>query len=104
MGVRSIASLSLDSRVWISDELAAVFPGATVKNPDWGLEAPTQCVWSGDICSISFTGNFDLTDPGTYEIRLQGQTTGTLATPAREFDDKAGEFGVYFIDGSVLIN
>lgn len=95
------AKLSLNSRVWIESELAAAYPGAHLLNPDWQFGSENACEWQGDVCHITFTLTIPAQDPGWYDITLEGLTSGTLASPARNFDLKVGKFGVYLIDSSL---
>lgn len=95
------AKLSLDSRVWIESELAAAYPGAHLLNPDWKFGSENECEWQGDVCHITFTLTVPAQDPGWYDITLEGLTSGTLASPARNFDLKVGKFGVYMLDSSL---
>jgi hypothetical protein len=98
----ALASLSLDSRVWITDELNAAYPGAHLIQPDWGLDAPEACGWVGNTCVISFTARFEMVDPGTYDVKMMGETSGTEATPPRSFDEVAGAVDVHLIDSSAI--
>ena len=97
----ALATLSLDSRVWITDELSSVYRGAHLIQPDWGLESPEACGWVGDSCVITFTARFEMRDPGTYDIKMTGATSGTEATPPRSFDEVAGYVDVYLLDSSM---
>jgi hypothetical protein len=96
------ASLTLDSRAWINGELANAYPGAKLQHPDWGISQTPSCVWNGDLCSWNFTAKIPVVDPGWYDIRLSGQTSGTRVSPARSFDINAGEFGVYLMDNTAM--
>jgi len=95
------ASLKLDSRAWIQGELAAAYPGAHLLNPDWSFGSEAECEWANNTCNLEFTLTIPVTDPGWYDIKLEGMTTGTLASPGRSFEITAGEFGVYMIDSSI---
>lgn len=96
------ASLQLDSRAWIEGELAAAYPGAHLINPDWSFGTPPDCIWDGDVCTMDFSLSIPVTDPGWYDIRLEGQTAGTQVSPPRSFEVVAGEFGVYLMDSSAI--
>ena len=96
------ASLTLDSRAWINGELASAYPGATLQHPDWGYAQSSGCAWNEDTCVLSFTANIPVVDPGWYDIKISGQTSGTRVSPARGFDITAGEFGVYLLDNTSL--
>lgn len=96
------ASLTLDSRAWIGGELAAAYPGATLQHPDWGIGQTPQCVWNGDVCTWTFTANLPIVDPGWYDIKLSGATSGTRVSPARSFEITSGEFGVFLLDNTAM--
>ena len=96
------ASLKLESRNWITNELAVAYPGAILKHPDWGFAAQPDCTWSGDLCTWRFTFKIPVVDPGWYDIRLDGVTAGTKSSPARSFEVVAGQFGVYLLDNTAL--
>ena len=96
------ASLQLESRMWIQNELAAAYPGARLLNPDWGFTTKPNCTWVGDVCNFTTTLSIPVVDPGWYDIKLEGLTDGTKATPARSFEIVGGEFGVYLMDTTAL--
>ncbi len=96
------ASLKLESRNWITNELAIAYPGATLQHPDWGFATQPNCTWNGDLCTWDFTATIPVVDPGWYDIKLEGLTEGTKASPARSFEVVAGQFGVYLMDNTAL--
>ncbi len=96
------ASLTLDSRAWINGELANAYPGAKLQHPDWGIAQDPSCIWNGDLCTWSFTGKIPVVDPGWYDIKLSGQTSGTRVSPARSFEITAGEFSVFLLDNTAM--
>ncbi len=96
------ASLSINSRAWIQGELSAAYPGADLINPDWAFSTPPDCIWDGDSCTMDFSLVIPVTDPGWYDIKLEGLTGGTQISPPRSFEVVAGEFGVYMIDTSLV--
>jgi hypothetical protein len=96
------ASLQLDSRIWIQTELAAAYPGAHLINPDWAFSTKPKCAWNDDVCVWNFTLKIPVTDPGFYDLLVEGVTKGTKATPGRSFEVLAGEFGAYFMDDSTI--
>ncbi len=98
------ATLRLSSRAWIQGELAAAYPGAGLKNPDWGFSTTPSCVWSGDVCNWDFTLTIPVADPGWYDLKVVGQTAGNTVTPPRSFEVMAGEFGAYMFDSSEMIH
>lgn len=96
------ASLTLDSRMWIFGELAAAYPGVRLINPDWIFSTLLNCTWVGDFCTANFTLRIPVADPGWYDIKLEGQTDGTKASPARSFEIIAGKFGAYLMDSTAM--
>ena len=96
------ASLKVESRAWIENELAKAYPGARLLNPDWGISTNPKCTWVGDVCNFTTTLKFPVVDPGWYNITLRGISDGTKATPARSFEILGGEFGVYLMDTTAL--
>lgn len=97
------ASLQLDSRVWVQTELANAYPGAHLINPDWSFNTVPDCLWADDVCTFTTTLRIPVADPGWYDIRVEGVTAGTQLTPARGFETVAGEFGVYLLDSTAMI-
>lgn len=97
------ASLQWESRQWIEGELAAAYPGAKLLHPDWGFTTTPKCTWNGDVCTFKTTLTIPVTDPGWYDIKLEGLTEGTKATPSRSFEVVGGEFGVYMVDTTALV-
>ena len=98
--LNTVTTLSATSRDWITNDLATYYPGASLIHPDWYTQVPTQCGWAGDTCIITYTDNFKVRDPGTYELKLAGSTSGTMASPPRGFNETAGTLGVYLIENS----
>lgn len=96
------ASLQLESRSWIEVELAAAYPGAKLLHPDWGFTTTPNCTWVGEVCTFNTTLTIPIADPGWYDIKLEGLTEGTKATPARSFEVVGGQFGVYMLDTTAL--
>jgi hypothetical protein len=96
------ASLKMESREWITGELASAYPGTTLQHPDWGITTPPACVWNDQVCNMNFTLSIPVVDPGWYDIKLEGLTEGTKASPARSFEVVAGQFGVYLMDNTAM--
>jgi hypothetical protein len=90
------ANLSGESRRWITNDLAAAYPGASLKHPDW------QFVFSGPgslgarqaVLWTTLIPNIQAADPGVYHLRAQGRTTGTPVSPPRPFEQAFGQFTV----------
>jgi hypothetical protein len=100
----AIAELTEDSRNWITGELAGVYPGAGLLNPEWAYSVSPNCTWINDVCFWDFAVNIPVTDPGWYDIKLAGTTAGTQVFTPRGFELNVGQFGVYMIDNTALIN
>ncbi len=101
--LEAIADLTDESENWIAGELAGVYPGAAVQNPEWSYAISPDCTWVGDVCFWDFAVNIPVTDPGFYDIRLAGNTAGTQVFTPRGFEMNVGQFGVYMIDNTALI-
>ncbi|HKZ84238.1 MAG TPA: hypothetical protein VJ793_11350 [Anaerolineae bacterium] len=80
--VRVIADLSQGSINWINGELAARYPGATVRHPHWDVSAPGAIFGSG---GSFFSGvvRVPVEDPGWYDTRVIVRTTGTAVSGPR---------------------
>jgi len=94
-------SLTYDSRIWILGDLAFAYPFANLINPSIFYPVSDKCAWTGDVCVLNFAYNFQVADPGFYDLVIQGSTTGTRASPPRSFEIKSGKTGVYLIDTSL---
>jgi hypothetical protein len=96
------ASLTANSRAWITGELASRYPGATIKHPDWAW-SNGQGGFQGDtyIWRLTIPG-VQVADPGFYSLDLSGLTSGTPVGPARNFGGAAGQFGVYLLEATII--
>lgn len=93
------ASLSPESRAWIESELAQAYPGAALMHPDWSFVFAGPGTLGGDQAvnwSQSIPG-VQVADPGTYTLRLSGQTTGTPVSAPRAFAIDLGSFLVEMV-------
>lgn len=96
------ASLTGGSRSWITGELAAKYPGAVVKHPDWawangsGSFQGDTFVWSLDIPRAQ------LADPGFYDLSISGMTSGTAVSGPRSFGGSGGQVGVYLMESTII--
>ena len=81
--------------------LAAAGPLNKLIEPSIFYPVSDKCAWTGDVCVLNFAYNFQVADPGFYDLVIQGSTTGTRASPPRSFEIKSGKTGVYLIDTSL---
>ena len=90
------ANLSSESRAWILNDLAAAYPGASLKRPDWqfSFHGPGNANGSGSVNWSQLIPGIQVADPGTYHLQAVGRTTGTLVSSPRSFDQPFGEFEV----------
>ena len=102
--LEAVAELTQDSRSWITGELAGAYPGAGIMNPEWSYSFSPDCTWVNNVCFWNFTVNIPVTDPGWYDMKIVGTTAGTQVFTPRGFNLSIGEFGVYMIDNTALIN
>jgi hypothetical protein len=100
------ANLSPASISWITNELAAKYPGAHVYQAHWSLwpgRTPTQGGMSADGASLNVMyGKLPLADPGTYSVLIQGTTTGTPYTAPRPFAYTYPDLAVYLMESTII--
>lgn len=96
------ATLTGNSRSWITGELAARYPGASIKHPDWawsngsgGFQGDTF-IWTLNIPKVQ------VADPGYYDMAINGMTSGTAVQGPRPFGGGAGQFGVYLLEATII--
>lgn len=96
------ATLTGNSRSWITGELAARYPGASIKHPDWawsngsgGFQGDTY-IWTLNIPKVQ------VADPGYYDMAINGMTSGTAVQGPRPFGGGAGQFGVYLLEATII--
>jgi hypothetical protein len=71
-------SLSKDSRDWILNELSIRYPEAYLHHPDFSF--------SGGGCAFSVSkDHVQVADPGNWNVRLSGSTSGTPVSAPRSF-------------------
>ena len=104
------ASLSANSRAWISGELAQRYPGAAVRHPDWvwGYAGPSY----GSLNGNTYVWNFDVknvqvVDPGIYQMLVTGMTSGTQfgnigSTKPRAINFAPATFKVYLSQAEII--
>ena len=95
-------SLTPESRSWILTDLAAAYPSASLLKPDWTYSQYPDCTWIDDVCYWNFTANIPVEDPGKYDIKVSGVTTGTMPYAPRSFEIDVGEFDVWMIENTAL--
>ena len=72
-------SLSQDSRAWILNELSIRYPEAYLHHPNFSF--------SGGGCVFSVSEqNVQVADPGNWNVRLSGSTSGTPVSGPRGFN------------------
>ncbi len=97
------ASLAKSSRDWIqSGVLQDLYPGAYLHHPDWRwTNGSGGC--SGNTYRWQLRQErIQTSDPGYYDMRLVGTTSGTPVSPARGFDMTPGKFDVYLKMTSII--
>ncbi len=97
-------NLSAESRSWILGDLAAAYPGAKLKHPDWqfALHGPGSQTAGGTVTWSELIPNIQTADPGTYAIHGSGSTTGTPVSGPRSFDQSLGQFVVELLRVSLI--
>ncbi len=98
--VRVIADLSQNSIDWINTDLAARYPGATVRHPHWDVTAGGAIFGSG---GSFFSGvvRIPVEDPGWYDTRAIVTTTGTAVSEPRTAEWK-GRAPVYLKETTII--
>ena len=92
------ASLSAASREWIlNGELSIRYPGAYLHNPVFGFGGGSgACSWSDTV------ENVQVEDPGTWNLSVDGRTSGTPVSAPRSFGGGAGEFDAWLIETTII--
>ena len=96
--VKATATLSQDSREWITrGSLGIRYPGAYLHHPDWWWFNPPQA--EKGISGYTYHWRFlvkrvQVADPGTYNLILDGYTSGTAVSSGRPFHMQVGTFQV----------
>lgn len=91
------ARLQPESRAWIVNELSIRYPGAYVHHPSYSWPPSS----GGAACTIS-KPNVPIQDPGTWDLIVSGQTTGTPVSPARSFGGPAGTFQSWLKETAIV--
>lgn len=95
----SLASGSLrltqDSKNWILGTLSIRYPEAYIHHPTFTYPATGGCTWS-------FSTNAQVEDPGTWDIFINGQTSGTPVSAPRPFGGPAGSFDVWLKETAII--
>ena len=96
--VKATATLSHDSREWITrGSLGIRYPGAYLHHPEWWWFNPPQA--ERGISGYTYHWRFlvqrvQVADPGTYNLILDGYTSGTPVSSGRPFHFQLGTFQV----------
>jgi hypothetical protein len=93
---RGAASLSQESRNWILHELSNRYPGAHLKNPDFGFSSASACVWSASETNVQ------IADPGTWNLSVRGSTSGTPVSAPRSFGGNVDTFAVWLKETTII--
>jgi hypothetical protein len=101
--VRPSASLTPDSREWILGNLAALYPGASLYQPDWSWSPPAAghvagggtFFWNWTETRIPFK------DPGVYGHSIAGTTSGTPVSGPRSFNIAVDAFTVWLHEATL---
>ncbi len=96
--VKATATLSQDSREWITrGSLGIRYPGAYLHHPEWWWFNPPQA--QKGVSGYTYYWRFlvkrvQVADPGTYNLILDGYTSGTEVSSGRPFHLQVGTFQV----------
>lgn len=103
--------LAESSKAWITGTLAQVYPGATVKQPDWTFPwgGPEYGSYNGNTFVYEFVASrVQLVDPGFYKMLIEGSTSGAMfmgvipvSDPRPIFKD-SDAFPVYLIETEIV--
>lgn len=103
--------LAESSKAWITGTLAQVYPGATVKQPDWAFPwgGPEYGSYNGNTFVYEFVASrVQLVDPGFYKMLIEGSTSGAMfmgvipvSDPRPIFKD-SDAFPVYLIETEIV--
>lgn len=80
-------TLSQTSRDWILHTLSIRYPKAYIHNPYFSVGG-SGCSWSGSANALQ------IDDPGTWNIRISGYTSGTPVSGPRGFGISGSDFDV----------
>jgi hypothetical protein len=93
---RGAASLSQESRNWILHELSNRYPGAHLKNPDFGFSSASACTWNASETNVQ------IADPGTWNLSVRGSTSGTPVSAPRSFGGNVDTFAVWLKETTII--
>lgn len=88
--------LTAASQGWILNELSIRYPGAYVHKPRIAFGTSSGCQWNETYPSVQ------IEDPGTWDIFINGQTSGTPVSAPRSFGGKSGEFGAWLKETAII--
>lgn len=87
---RAEISLSKESRDWIlNGALQIRYPGAYLHHPYFLFAGRTTCSWTSNQKHVQ------VADPGTWNMKVSGRTTGTPVSAPRSFSRSVGTFDVW---------
>ncbi len=88
--------LTAESQGWILNELSIRYPGAYLHNPRIAFGSSNGCQWNETYPSVQ------IEDPGTWDIFINGQTSGTPVSAPRPFGGKSGEVGAWLRETAII--
>lgn len=88
--------LTAESQGWILNELSIRYPGAYIHKPRIAFGSSNGCQWSETYPRVQ------IEDPGTWDIFINGQTSGTPVSAPRSFGGKSGELGAWLKETAII--
>ena len=100
---RATATLSAASTKWILEDLSYKYPGANLKNPGFAFSEGAIGACHGNTFVWTITKEkVQVEDPGNWDMRVIGVTSGTPVSGARNFNVAGGSFPAYLIDTTII--
>lgn len=100
---RATATLSAASTKWILEDLSYKYPGANLKNPGFAFSEGAIGACHGNTFVWTITKEkVQVADPGNWDLRVIGVTSGTPVSGARNFNVAGGSFPAYLIDTTII--
>jgi hypothetical protein len=98
------ASLGQASRNWILNELSIRYPEAYLHHPSFSFPGFLGTGgFQGDTYVWTLTrNNIQAADPGYFDLRVAGSTSGTPVSAPRGFNRSGGQFGVYLKESVII--
>ncbi len=88
--------LTAESQGWILNELSIRYAGAYLHNPRIAFGSSNGCQWSETY------PNVQIEDPGTWDIFINGQTSGTPVSAPRPFGGISGKFSAWLKETAII--